>query len=102
MCKRCIYITKHNVCTVFLLGVITLESLEALQGNSGGAGDKLQQPGSALLVKGLHGFPEPFHNVAVWSAVFEPCVGLPVIDVDFTQAAHNQLQAEERSRFRYA
>lgn len=93
-----IYITKHKVCTVLILCVITLQSLEALQGNSGGTGDKLQQPGSALLVEGLHSFPEPLHNVAVWSAVFEPCVGLPVVDVDFTQAAYNQLQVEERSR----
>lgn len=82
-----------------LLGVSTLEGLEALQGNSGGAGDKLQQPGSALLVEGLHGFPEPFHNVAIWSAVFEPRVGLPVVDVDFTQATYDQLQVEERSSF---
>lgn len=68
---------------MFTLGVITLERLEALQGNSGGAGDKLQQAGSTLLVERLHGFPEPLHNVAVWGAVFEPRVGLPVVDVDF-------------------
>lgn len=65
-----------------------------MQRNSGGAGDKLQQPGSALLLEGLHGFPEPFDDVAVRSAVFEPRVGLPVVDVDLTQAAHDQLQAE--------
>lgn len=75
----------------------TLESLESLQGNSGGAGDKLQQPRSALLVERLHSFPEPFDDVAVWSAVFEPRVGLPVVDVDFTQAAYNQLRVEEGS-----
>lgn len=82
----------------FCLGLITLEGLEALQGNSGRAGDKLQQPGSALLVKGLHGLPEPLDNVAVWSAVFEPCVGLPVVDVDFTQATYNQLHVEKGRR----
>lgn len=76
--------------------IITLEGFEALQGNSGRAGDKLQQPGSALLVKGLHSFPKPFHYVAVWSAVFEPRVGLPVVDVDFTQTTYNQLQVEKR------
>lgn len=69
----------------------TLEGFETLQGNPGRAGDKLQQPGSALLVEGLYSFPKPFDDVAVWSAMFEPRVGLPVIDVDFTQAAYNQL-----------
>lgn len=74
--------------------MITLKGLEALQGNSGGAGDKLQQPGSAFLIEGLHGFPEPLHDVAVWGAVFEPRVRLPVVDVDFAQAAYDQLQSE--------
>lgn len=69
----------------------TLESLKTLEGDPGGTGDKLQQPGSAFLIERLHSFPEPFNDVAVWSAVLESCVGLPVVDVDFTQAAHNQL-----------
>lgn len=70
-----------------------------MEGDPGGTGDKLQQPGSAFLIERLHSFPEPFNDVAVWSAVLESCVGLPVVDVDFTQAAHNQLQRErERER----
>lgn len=77
-------------------GVVTLKGLEALQGNPGGAGDKLQQPRSSLLVEGLHGFPEPLHDVAVRGAVFEPRVGLPVVDVDFAQAAYDQLQVRGR------
>ncbi len=76
-----------------------MEGLEALQGNSGGSSDKLQQSGSALLVERLNGFPEPLHDVAVWGAVFEPRVGLPVVDVDFTQPAHDQLQDEDRGKF---
>lgn len=84
------------VCTVSVVCVITLEGFEALQGDPGRTSDKLQQSGSALLVEGLHCFPKPFNNVAVWSAMFEPRVGLPVIDVDFTQATYNQLQVEER------
>lgn len=76
----------------------TLERLEALQGNSGGAGDELQQAGSALLVEGLHGFPEPFDDVALCRAVLEARVGLPVVDVDFTQATYDQLRVEDRSR----
>lgn len=89
-CTGSIYITKH---TVLVLAVVTLEGLESLQWNSGGSGDKLQQPSSALLFEGLHSFPEPFDDVAVRSAVFEPRVGLPVVDVNFTQSAHDQLQA---------
>lgn len=91
--------TKHEVHTIFTLGVTTLEGLEALQGNPGRAGDKLKKPGSALLVEGLHGFPKPLHNVAVWSAVFEPRVGLPVVDVDFAEATYNQLRVEDGGRF---
>lgn len=78
---------------MLVLAVGTLKGLEALQRNSGGSCDKLQQPGSALLFEGLHSLPEPLDDVAVRSAVFEPRVGLPVIDVDFTQPAHDQLQA---------
>lgn len=85
--------TQYAVSIVF---ISTLEGFEALQGNPGRASDKLQQPGSALLVEGLHSFPKPFNYVAVWSAMFEPRVGLPVIDVDFTQATYNQLQEEKR------
>lgn len=39
----------------FVLHVITLKGFEALQGNSGGTGNKLQQSGSALFIKWLHG-----------------------------------------------
>ncbi|TNN47973.1 hypothetical protein EYF80_041835 [Liparis tanakae] len=70
----------------------TLESLEALQWDSGGAGDKLQQPGPPLLVKRLHGFPEPLDDVAVQGAVLQAGVGLPVSDVDLSQAAHDELE----------
>lgn len=83
---------------VFILNGITLESLKTLEGDPGGTGDKLQQPGSAFLIERLHSFPEPFNDVAVWSAVLESCVGLPVVDVDFTQAAHNQLQRERERK----
>lgn len=72
----------------------TLESLEALQWDSGGAGDKLQQPGPPLLVKRLHGFPEPLDDVAVQGAVLQAGVGLPVSDVDLSQAAHDELEVE--------
>lgn len=72
-----------------------MKGLETLQRNSGGTRDKLQQPGSALLIEGLDGFPEPLNDAGVRSAVLQPRVGLPVVDVDFTQAAHDQLQVEE-------
>lgn len=92
-CKNPVLPTKY-------LHVVTLEGLESLQGNSGGSRDELQQPGSALLVEGLHRFPEPFDDVAVWGAVFEPRVGLPVVDVDFAESAYDQLQGKRKSRER--
>lgn len=70
----------------------TLEGFEALQGDPGGAGDKLQQPGPALLIVRLHGLPEPLDDVGVGGAVLQPRVGLPVVDVDLTQATHYELQ----------
>lgn len=77
--------------------VLTLESLEALQRNSGWSSDKLQQPGSTLLIEWFHSFPKPLHNVAVWCTMFESCVGLPVGYVNFTQSTHNQLHVEEKT-----
>lgn len=79
-------------------GTVTLEGLEALQRNPGRARNKLQQPGSALLVKRLHCLPEPLDYVAVRGAVLETRVGLPIIDVDFAQATHDELHGQERSR----
>lgn len=73
----------------------TLEGFEALQGDPGGAGDKLQQPGPALLIVRLHGLPEPLDDVGVRGAVLQPCVGLPVVDVDLTQATHYELRWRE-------
>lgn len=70
---------------------VTLQSLEALERDPSGAGDELQEPGPPLLVEGLHGLPEPPHDVAVGHAVFQPSVGLPVAHVDFIQAADDQL-----------
>lgn len=81
---------------VFL--VITLESLEALQWNPGRSCDKLQKSGSTLLIKRFHSFPKPLHNVAVWCAMFESSVGLPVIYVNFTQATHDELHVEKRGQ----
>ena len=75
---------------------VTLQGLEPLQGDSGGPRDELQQPGSPLFVKRLHGFPEPLHDVAVQRAVLQTCVGPPVSDVDLTQTANYQLRGEER------
>lgn len=77
---------------------LTLEGLEALQRNPGGASHKLQQSSSALLIKRLHRLPEPLDNVAVGSAVLKTRVGLPVVDVDFAKAAHNELHSRERSK----
>lgn len=80
----------------WLIGLITLKSLEALQGNSGGTRDELQQPRSALFIERLHSFPEPFNNVAVGRAVLQARVAFPVVDVDLPQAAHDELQAEKK------
>lgn len=66
-----------------------------MQGNPGGASDELQQPGPALFVKRLHSLPEPLDDVAVWSAVLEARVGLPIVDVNFSQATYDELQVEE-------
>lgn len=70
---------------------VTLQSLEALEGDSSGPGDKLQEPGPPLLIEGLHRLPEPAHDVAVGHTVLEPSVGLPVVQIDFIQAADDQL-----------
>lgn len=70
----------------------TLQGLEALQGDAGGAGDKLQQPSPPLLIVGLHGAPEPLDDVAVRGAVFQPGVDLPVVNVDLAQAADDKLE----------
>lgn len=70
---------------------VTLQSLEALQRHSGGACDKLQQPGPPLLVEGLHGLPEPPDDVAVRHTVLQARVGLPVVQVDLVQPTYDQL-----------
>lgn len=70
---------------------LTLEGLEALQRHPGGTGDKLQQPSSSLLLKGLHRPPEPADHPAVRRAVLQPGVGAPVRNVNLPQAAHYQL-----------
>lgn len=77
--------------------IFTLESLEALQGHSGRASDKLQQACASLLVIRLHRLPEPLDHVAVGGAVLQPRVGLPVVDVDLAQTTHNQLRVTGRA-----
>jgi len=89
--------SQHKTCPVCVCVCVTLEGLEALQRNSGGAGDELQQPGPALLVEGLHGLPEPLDAAALRRAVLEPRVRLPVVDVDFAEAAHDQLRGRRES-----
>ena len=89
---------------VFVFGAIlahvlaTLQCFEALQRNTRGAGDKLEESAPPLLVEGLHGVPEPLHTVALGRAVLEPRVRLPVVDVDLPQATHNQLRGDETRR----
>lgn len=70
---------------------VTLQSLEALERNSCGSCHKLQEPGSPLLIEGLHRLPEPPDDVAVCHTVLQPSVGLPVIQVYLIQAAYYQL-----------
>lgn len=74
----------------------TLEGLEALQGDSGGAGDELQQPRASLLIVRLHGTPKPLHDVAVGRAVLQAGVGLPVVNVYLTQTTHYELDVGGR------
>lgn len=73
----------------------TLQGFESLQRDSGGAGDKLQQSGSPLLIVRLHGPPEPLHDVTVRRAVLQTGVWLPVVDIDLPQSTHNKLKARE-------
>lgn len=70
---------------------VTLQRLEALEGDPRGARHELQQPGPPLLVEGLHRLPKPPDHVAVSPAVLQPRVGLPVVQVDLVQAADDQL-----------
>lgn len=70
---------------------VTLQSLEALERDSGGSSHELQEPGPPLLVEGLHRLPEPPDDVAVGHAVLQPGVGLPVTHVYFIQATNYQL-----------
>lgn len=78
--------------------LVTLEGLEALQGDSRGAGDELQQPRTPLLIIGLHGPPEPLDYVAVGRAVLQTRVGLPVVDVYLTQTTDNELDGGEERK----
>lgn len=70
---------------------VTLQRLEALEWDARGPRDELQEPGPPLLIKGLHGLPEPPDDAAVGSTVLQPRVGLPVAHVYFIQAAYYQL-----------
>ena len=83
---------------VFVFGAIlahvlaTLQCFEALQRNTRGAGDKLEESAPPLLVEGLHRLPEPLDDVAVGDAVLQPRVRLPVAKVDLPQTTDDQLQ----------
>ena len=76
-----------------------LQCLEALQRNSAGSCDKLQQPGAHLLVVPRHDLPEPDHLGALWCAVLQPRVAFPVLEVDSAQASDNQLELHCVKRF---
>lgn len=94
-------LSRPNSISLLTVVSATLEGLEALQGDSGGAGDKLQQPRAPLFVVRLHGAPEPLNNVAVGRAVLQAGVGLPVVNVYLPQATHYELDVGgrgERSR----
>lgn len=78
---------------------VTLQRLEALEGDPHGARHELQQPGPPLLIEGLHRLPEPPDHVAVGPAVLQPRVGLPVVQVDLVQAADDQLRGMKAGHF---
>lgn len=70
---------------------VTLQRLETLKWDPRGASDELQQPCTPLLIEGLHRLPEPANHVTVGPAVLQPCVALPVVQVDLVQATNDQL-----------
>ncbi|OWK11178.1 hypothetical protein Celaphus_00007304 [Cervus elaphus hippelaphus] len=78
---------------------VTLQRLEALEGDPLGARHELQQPGPPLLVEGLHRLPEPPDHIAVGPAVLQPRVGLPVVQVNLVQAADDQLRGMKVGHF---
>ena len=78
---------------------VTLQRLEALEGDPRGARHELQQPGPPLLVEGLHRLPEPPDHVAVGPTVLQPRVGLPVVQVDLVKAADDQLRGVKVGHF---
>ena len=67
----------------------TLESLEALQGNSAGARDELEEAGPHLLVVPPNDLPEPDHLGALGSAVLQASVSLPVSQIYGAQTSDN-------------
>ena len=67
----------------------SLQRLEALQRNSAGARDKLEEASPHLLVVPPHDLPEPDHLGALGSAVLQASVSLPVSQIYGAQTSDN-------------
>ena len=67
----------------------SLQSLGALQRNSAGARDELEEAGPHLLVVPGHDLPEPDHLGALGRAVLQTGVSLPVGQIYGAQASDN-------------
>ena len=67
------------------------ECFESVHRNAKASSDELQQASSSLVVELCHCLPEPLDDRRRGAACLETSVPTPVVDVDLTDTAHDNL-----------